>query len=114
DGTIHMTVTIPKLMANFKLTRKDANDLLYWIDHPSMSPDAVLTMASAMLHGHGVESCRDERAWVDSYYDNTIALYVNRGDTYATTLLYDIEMKKFRIISWGDLIGLKHGVMSRS
>jgi hypothetical protein len=89
-------------MANFKLTRKEANDLLDWIDHPSMSPDAVLTMASTMLHGHSVESCRDERAWVDAYYGNTIALYVNRGDTYATTLLYDTEMKKFRIISWGD------------
>ena len=48
-------------MENFKLSRKEANDLFRWISHPSMSPDAVLTMANSLLHGYGVESCRDER-----------------------------------------------------
>lgn len=97
-----MSITVLELMENFKLSRKEANDLFRWISHPSMSPDVVLTMANSLLHGYGVESCRDERAWVDSYYGDTIALYVNTGETYDTTLLYDTEAKEFLVISWGD------------
>jgi hypothetical protein len=97
-----MSITVLELMENFKLSRKEANDLFRWIGHPSMSPDAVLMMANSLLHGYGVVSCRDERAWVDSYYGDTIALYVNTGETYDTTLLYDTEAKEFLVISWGD------------
>lgn len=97
-----MSITVLELMENFKLSRKEANDLFRWIGHPSMSPDAVLMMANLLLHGYGVESCRDERAWVDSYYGDIIALYVNTGETYDTTLLYDTEAKEFLVISWGD------------
>jgi hypothetical protein len=35
------------------------------------------------------------------------AVYVNLGDTYTTTLLYDYNRDKWIITSWGDWVGLQ-------
>jgi hypothetical protein len=31
-----------------------------------------------------------------------VALYVNMGDTYVPTLIYDVKKQKFIVASWGD------------
>ena len=66
--------------------------------------DEVIERFNLWLDGHGVEPLSDERAYVSSYYMDIIALYVNEGDTYSQTLLYDTEFHTFYLTSWGDFL----------
>lgn len=63
--------------------------------------DKVLEEVNRLVNGHGIEAIRDENA-NDSYYGDTVALYVNMGDTYDTTLLYDTDTHEFLVTSYGD------------
>jgi hypothetical protein len=57
----------------------------------------TLTRASVILDGCGVEYL------VPNNNTQPIA-YVNMGDTYSTTLLFDHHKNRFVIGSWGDLV----------
>lgn len=61
----------------------------------------ALVEASKAMDGFGVEAIRSETAW-DRYFGDSIALYVNMGDTYVPTLLFDIEAGEYLVTSWGD------------
>jgi len=63
-------------------------------------PDKVLDFANGVLHGHGIESIRGEYH-VDNYI---VALYVNMGDTYAATLLFETDTRRFLVTTWGDWV----------
>jgi len=63
--------------------------------------DKVLEEVNRLVDGHGIEAIRDENA-NDRYYGDVVALYVNMGDTYDTTLIYDTETHEFQVTSWGD------------
>ena len=71
-------------------------------DRGDTQVEATMKYANKIMNAYGVEGLRDENAWVDRYWQNTIALYVNKGDTYITTLLYDTENDKYVITSWGN------------
>jgi hypothetical protein len=58
---------------------------------------------AVFLDGLGVEAIRDPSQWID-FWTTTRALYVNLGDTYINTLLYDTKARKFRDWSWGDFV----------
>jgi hypothetical protein len=75
-------------------------------DEDGVTPtsDEVLVRANEILRGFGVESARCEGCQVNRYYYDAVLLYVNMGDTYSTTLLYDTDRQKFSIGSWGDWI----------
>jgi len=64
--------------------------------------DEILKKANKILHGFGVEPITDENAFINKYYYDIIGLYVNMGDTYDTTLVFDTDRQKFLITSWGD------------
>ena len=61
----------------------------------------VLECINKIVEGHGVEvigdcnSCRDE---------DIHAEYVNMGDTYNTTILYNRHTGTFNLTSWGDFV----------
>lgn len=63
--------------------------------------EAVLEEVDKLIDGHGVEAIRDENAY-DSYYGDVIAEYVNTGDAYSATLLYDVREHTFHVTSYGD------------
>jgi len=63
--------------------------------------DTALDEVNRALDAHGIEALRHEGTW-DSYYGDTVALYVNTGETYAPTVLYDIDSDTFEVTSWGD------------
>jgi hypothetical protein len=50
----------------------------------------------------GTEPIRDPDKGLDNYWGDTVALYVNTGDTYNTTVVYDVERDLFYVTSWGD------------
>jgi len=64
--------------------------------------DNAMDELNELLGGYGVEAIQDEHAWIGHYYMNIIALYVNMGDTYDTTVVYDTDIEEAQIGSWGD------------
>lgn len=73
------------------------------------SIDKAMEKANDLLGGHGVEAAQEEGTHVDRYWRDTVCLYVNLGDTYDTTILYDTEEDEFSIGSWGDFIEAREG-----
>ena len=67
--------------------------------------DDALDFANAMLGGHGVEAVRGR--WHDRYYMDIVGLYVNMGETYDTTILFDTVQGKFKLMSLGDWVESK-------
>lgn len=65
--------------------------------------DDHLEYANKTLGGYGVESLATSKYW-DPYYGEIAALYVNMGDTYNKTVLYDCEKKVFLETSWGNFV----------
>jgi len=63
---------------------------------------AALELAASYLTDFGVTTCYEDRRWVSHYYQNIIAEYVNTGDTYTTTILYDTENQTLHVTSLGD------------
>ena len=76
-----------------------------WINQCYNKPNDIeikMDALNELLEGHGVESIRMEEVYLDSYWSNTIGLYVNMGDTYNTTIVYSIIDDSFLLTSWGD------------
>lgn len=64
--------------------------------------EARLARVSQATHGHGVEVVwRNESARYDPRAVPD-AFYVNRGDPYVATLLYDVAQDEYVTIAWGD------------
>lgn len=55
------------------------------------------------LEGYGVEVINGE-AYHSNYWGNIVAEYVNMGDTYTATVLYDVNKGKFIATTYGDWI----------
>lgn len=85
-------------MDRIKCLKKSLNKAREKFDNP----DDVLEYVSDQCGGYGVEAVSAENAWVSHYYQNIIALYVNFGDTYDTTVVYDTEWGEYNVMSWGD------------
>jgi hypothetical protein len=62
----------------------------------------VMDAINEILGGYGVEAIRDNK-W-DSYYCDIGVLYVNMGDTYVPTVIYDTRKGAWMVCSWGDLV----------
>lgn len=61
----------------------------------------ILLIANKVLNGHGVEYIRSKQ---DTFATSQGIEYVNTGDTYDTTLIYDCRSKVFHLTSWGDIV----------
>lgn len=66
--------------------------------------DLTMTAINEVLDGYGVEAIRG--SWVDRYYGDCCALYVNMGDTYDQTVVYDTRKGEYKVICWGDWVEL--------
>lgn len=123
-----MAWTIQRLQESFDLTDREALTIIAIVrgrlnpwdypDHPwwkgtmdvhrysrsrNTRIEARMAAIDKILRTFGVESIQIEDGdFDDPYWDNTIALYCNAGDTYARTILYDIETCRYRITTWGD------------
>ena len=82
----------------------DAENKSHWDDAYLRAVDKAMEEANEILGGHGVEAVPGEGADNGKYWRDTIALYVNLGDTYDTTVMYDTETEEFFVGSWGDFL----------
>ena len=78
----------------------EAKDLVKY--SKTAKADDFLKRASRYLDGYGVEAIFGK--YVNSYYQDCVALYVNTGDTYEPTILYDTVAREFGITTMGDFV----------
>ena len=67
--------------------------------------DLALDFFNDTLRGYGVEAIKG--VYVDCYYKKKMdvnLLYVNMGDTYTQTVIYDTKKEEFFVCSWGDIV----------
>lgn len=57
--------------------------------------DAAMRTANDVLRGHGVERVNA---------GDSVFYYINMGDPYVETLLFENHVRRFRIASWGDIV----------
>lgn len=69
-------------------------------DHAAV--DHALDLANTLLHADGVEAINGKH--VDGYYQDIVALYVNMGDPYIPTLLYNTVTESFYLGGWGNWV----------
>lgn len=66
--------------------------------HKPKTIECQMLAINEVLEGHGVEAVfGDDPRWPDMEY-------VNMGDTYTTTIVYDWTKDRFEIASWGDWV----------
>lgn len=65
--------------------------------------DCIMEAINEEMNGFGIEPIRDPSHW-DNYWGDYIAIYVNMGDTYSATILYDTRDNKYILTSYGDFI----------
>jgi uncharacterized protein (TIGR02996 family) len=84
-----------------KLTLSEAAEVINLIKSKER-PDRVMNKINNLMHGFGVEAISGDR-W-DNYFGNAVALYVNTGDSYKATVLYNIVDNRYQLTTMGDFI----------
>lgn len=89
-----------------KCTRGDADEILQCLRFAleGKRVGIALQECNVLLDGHGVELlCEGGHTSPQlASGGDILAAYVNLGDTYATTILYDYVNQRFHVTSWGD------------
>lgn len=73
-------------------------------------PDRVneqLEAINELTDGCGIEAVRLEGYHHSNYWTDCIGLYVNFGDTYQLTIIYNVIDNQFEFSSWGDFYEAK-------
>lgn len=109
------SISVKDFVEDFRLEREDATELMRRIvdtenlleqrklDVAYEKVDETLEYANKLIpNSYGVESLMLEGVWISYHWQNIIAEYVNRGETYTTTLIYDTEKAEFLIWNCGD------------
>lgn len=68
-------------------------------------PDRITEQMEALnelIDGFGIESIRIEDYWYNNYWQDVIGVYVNLGDTYILTIIYNVIDEQFEFTCWGD------------
>lgn len=82
------------------ISEEDAAEVLTLIARPvsqANKADRILLQINRLIDGHGVEAIPNP-----NYSHKPIALYVNMGDAYAATVVWDMSTGKFEYTTWGD------------
>ena len=82
-----------------------------WIDSCYHNPlyhhcrdEVNIEAINEVLRGYGIESIRKEGGFVSHYWQDTQFLYVNMGDTYAPTILYDTRKDIYIVSDFGTIV----------
>lgn len=67
------------------------------------SVDRALETINQKIGGYGIEAINGSKSQ-HSYYLDAVALYVNTGDVYNTTVLYNIDTRRFYLTTVGDFV----------
>jgi len=68
--------------------------------HQPSDTDVILHVINSIAGGYGVEGSPYE---VDAMYDGEFISYVNMGDPYYTTILFNPRTNRFELSNWGSV-----------
>jgi hypothetical protein len=83
---------------------KSVNHMRKQCYNPPNELNEKMEALNELIDGHGIESSRMEGYYKNHYWSDCICLYVNQGDTYAITIIYDVVNDRIEFTSWGDWI----------
>lgn len=83
---------VKTMSESLRISKADAQRLKDMMD---TGAPRILQAADKMMNGHGVERISGVGGGL---------MYVNMGDTYDTTLIYDYKTNRFVVSSWGDIV----------
>lgn len=83
---------------------KSVNHMRKQCYNPPNELDEKMEALNELIDGHGIESSRMEGYYKNHYWSDCICLYVNQGESYAITIIYDVVNDRFEFTSWGDWI----------
>lgn len=66
----------------------------------SYGADDVLAGVNMSIGGHGIQTLYTQ----EGGYEDAVGLYVNMGDAYATTMVYDNETFEYHLTSYADFL----------
>lgn len=92
-ATLRRIEWLNKLHAEPSKTIREARRVLT----TSTSVYRAMRALDELLETHGVEAIRNRNG-------HAVAEYLNTGDTYTTTILYDHTTRSFRVTSMGDWV----------
>jgi len=92
--------SVKKLSESLNISTADARLIRSAMD-AGQSVQKVLRLADKIMDAHGVEYIQSGE---DTVYDKDGLDYVNMGDTYDTTLIFDHRKGRFIVSSWGDIV----------
>jgi hypothetical protein len=70
--------------------------------------DSIMAEVDRLLGNSGVEIIRSDK-WISNYFQDICLVYSNTGDTYATTIGYNLFKGQFEILSLGDFVEYYEG-----
>jgi hypothetical protein len=82
---------VKTMSERLRISKADAQKLKDMMD---TGAPRILQAADGMMDGNGVERIPGRPG----------LMYVNMGDTYDTTLIYDYKTDRFVVSSWGDIV----------
>lgn len=91
--------SVKTLVDRLHITAAQAKELRKLMADAKVS--RVLDAADKMMNTHGVEYIASSE---DTYRSRDGLEYVNTGDTYTTTLIYDHGSSRYKVMSWGDIV----------
>ena len=83
---------VKTMVDRLRISKADAQRLKDMMD---TGAPRILQTADKMMNGNGVERISGVGGGL---------MYVNMGDTYDTTLIYDYKTNRFVVSSWGDIV----------
>jgi hypothetical protein len=87
----------------FDFLEKEYPNTYKWVRACLNLPDNIeikLEMINEIMGGYGIETLSEEN-WDNYQYPHYS--YVNMGDTYATTILFNHVSERWILSSWGDI-----------
>lgn len=91
-----------ELIDNFLGEFKSVQQLRKQCYNPPDTLTERLTALNELIEGFGIEAIEIEGYYRNDYWANAIGLYINMGDTYTLTIIYNVIDRQFEFTSWGD------------
>jgi uncharacterized protein YkuJ len=112
-----IAIDIYDLMDTFELTRENAGAIFRATEQVREGIrslglsgggggllDTNMKYFSKLIDGYGVEPLHISTAYINSYFGDIVAMYVNMGDPYVPTIIFDTEFQTFHIMGAEDYI----------
>ncbi len=98
---------IKRLRTIFILTKEEAKEIDQFMTKirkvSGNNAEEIMKRISRLIGGYSIESIRGN-SWSSRFWGDTVAIYINKGDTYDNTILFNTRTKMPMITTMGDFV----------